>query len=181
MGFGSGRRKVVVMGLMGAGKTTIGLALAAHLGWPFRDSDDDLVRATGLTARQLVARDGAEVLHAIEAAVLLRRLAEPGDAVIAAASSTIEHAACRGALGRPWVIAAWLRARPSTLAARFEAGVHRPLYGPDRRRSLTMQAVSREAFLPSLRALVVDAERAPTDATVAALAAAVRDRWPSAP
>ena len=78
MGLEDAGHKVVLMGLMGAGKTTVGRGLAARLGWPFHDSDDDLARATGVTARQLVARDGTVVLHAVEAAVLLRRLETTG-------------------------------------------------------------------------------------------------------
>ena len=136
MGLEDSGHKVVLMGLMGAGKTTVGRGLAARLGWPFHDSDDDLARVTGFTARQLVARDGAEALHFMEAAVLLRRLAQPGDSVIAAAASTVEHAACRRALSGPSVMACWLRVGPATLARRFEAGVHRPRYGPDRLRSM---------------------------------------------
>ncbi len=181
MGLEDAGHKVVLMGLMGAGKTTVGRRLAARLGWPFHDSDDDLARVTGFTARQLVARDGAEALHFIEAAVLLRRLAQPGDSVIAAAASTVEHAACRRALSGPSVMACWLRVGPATLARRFEAGVHRPRYGPDRLRSMADQAARREALLRSFRPLIADGETGPATAVVATLADAVRDRWPSAP
>jgi shikimate kinase len=181
MGLDDTGHKVVLMGLMGSGKTTVGHGLATRLGWPFHDSDDDLARVTGVTARQLVARDGAVVLHAIEAAVLLWRLRQPGDSVIAAAASTVERASCRGALGGPNAMACWLRVGPATLAGRFEAGVHRPRYGPDRLRSMVDQAARREALLRSFRPLILDAETQPATAVVATLADAVRDRWPSAP
>ncbi|MFI5261058.1 MAG: shikimate kinase [Candidatus Limnocylindrales bacterium] len=176
-----GQGHLVLMGLMGAGKTTVGRAVAARLGWPFHDSDEEIQRSTGFSARRLHEREGARRLHRIEAAHLLGRLAEDAPSVIAAAASTVEDGACRRALGEPTVLVAWLRAAPSVLAARFdEGGDHRPRYGPDRARSLARQAERREPLLASLQPLVFDVDQVAAEAVVGGLAAAVRDRWPSA-
>ncbi len=67
-------RHVVLVGLMGAGKTTVGRRLAARLGWPWHDSDADIEAATGLTVRDLRERDGVEAMHDLEAAQLLHAL-----------------------------------------------------------------------------------------------------------
>ena len=86
---------IVLVGLMGSGKTTVGAALAAALGVPLRDSDADIERDTGLTGRDIAARDGIDALHALEARQLLDALDEPGTTVITAAASTLDDPACR--------------------------------------------------------------------------------------
>ncbi len=123
--------RVVVMGLMGSGKTTLGKRLARRLGWPLRDSDEQLRVSTGLTAREIRAAHGTEALHVAEAHALLEALGQPGPAVICAAASTIEVSAARAALTEPGVVAIWLRGAPAVLARRFAGGSHRPVYGAD--------------------------------------------------
>src|SRR5437868_9719650 len=88
---------VVLLGLMGSGKTTIGRALAAHLGWSVSDSDEYIQRATGQTARQLLAAAGVDALHRLEAQHLLDALATAGPAVVCAAASVVDDEACRRA------------------------------------------------------------------------------------
>src|SRR5689334_14413518 len=68
-------RHVVLMGLMGSGKSTVGRPLAARLDRPFVDNDDRLAARTGQTAREVAAAEGADALHAREAAVLVDALA----------------------------------------------------------------------------------------------------------
>src|SRR5512140_1835481 len=122
-------RHVVLVGLMGAGKTTVGRRLAARLGWPSHDSDADIEAATGLTVRELRGRDGVEAMHDLEAAQLLHALGEPRTSVISAAASVVDAEPCRAALTAPGVAVVWLRGSPAMLAARFPAGDHRPAYG----------------------------------------------------
>jgi shikimate kinase len=119
-------RHVVVSGLMGSGKTTVGRRLARALGWPYRDSDADLEAATGVTARELAARDGIEALHQLELRHLLDALAADTPSVISAAASTIDEPDGRAALADPSIAVIFLRIDPAVAAARVTKGHHRP-------------------------------------------------------
>ena len=149
-------RHVVVVGLMGSGKTTVGRVLAGDLGWAFVDSDEQLREAVGRTAREIAERDGLQALHALEAGLLLKALARPQPSVIGAAGSTIESAACRAALAAPAVLVIWLRGSPETLAARVRASGHRPLVGDDPRDVLDEQVRNREPLLAAVADRTVD-------------------------
>lgn len=161
---------VVVVGLMGAGKSTIGRKLAERLGRAWRDSDRDIEAATGLTVRELRARDGTEAMHAHESAQLLDALASPEPSVISAAASIIDDAACRQALAAQGVRVVWLRAIPSVLAARFASEAHRPVFGDSPDAFLADQAARRAPVLDGLvrhGAHVIDVDDLTPDEVVA--------------
>jgi shikimate kinase len=161
-------RHVVVVGLMGAGKSTVGRRLAARLGWPWRDSDHDIEAATGLTVRQLLDRDGVEAMHALEARQLRDALDEPGPSVISAAASTVEVPDCRAAMTEPDVAVVWLRATPEVLAQRFtSADRHRPEFGASPEDFLARQSARREPLLASLDPIVVDVDAIDPDEAAA--------------
>jgi len=153
-------RHVVLVGLMGSGKTTVGALVARRLGLPFRDGDALLEAATGLTAAVLRDREGADALHVAEARVFREALAADTPAVIATAAAVVDDPACRAALRAPGVAVAWLRADPAVLGNRFAAGVggdgaHRPAYGEDSGAFLAAQARRRATRFAACRPLVV--------------------------
>ena len=134
---------VVVVGLMGSGKTTIGRELAARLGWPLRDSDPEIEAVTGRTVRELRDEIGVDPMHELEARQLLDALATPGPAIVTPAASIIDVAACRAALRGPGVAVVFLAVTPAVAASRFAAGPHRPWYGADPETFLAEQAADR--------------------------------------
>ena len=166
-------RHVVLVGLMGSGKTSVGRRLATQLGWPYRDSDKDIETATGLTVRELRDRDGEDAMHALEARTLLDALAEPEPGVISAAASTVEVPECRAAMRAPDVAVVWLRAAPAVLAKRFAAkDRHRPEFGTSPEAFLTEQAERRNPLFASLDPIIIDVERIrPNEAARQAMAA----------
>ncbi len=166
---------IVLVGLMGSGKTTVGRALADALGLPFSDSDRYIEGATGKTVRELAGERGVEAMHRLEAEHLLVTLAQPEPSVIAAASSTIDDPACREALARPGVTVVWLRAKPGILARRFAGQRHRPRFGRRPAALLADQAAERYPLYEALEPIVVETDtRRPADTAAAALAAVRR-------
>lgn len=124
-------RHVVLLGLMGVGKTTVGLTLAERLGWPLSDSDEAIAERCGSTVRELNARLGTDGMHRLEAEHLLGALDEQRASVISAAASVVDDPRCRQALEADGVYGVWLQGRTETLAGRFAAQPHRPVFAPD--------------------------------------------------
>ncbi|WP_327089987.1 shikimate kinase [Nonomuraea sp. NBC_01738] len=123
----SRNKHVVIIGLMGSGKTTVGSLVAASLGRPMTDSDGYLSEHYGLTAAQIAVADGPAVLHAREAEHLLTALHGP-PSVIAAASSTVQNPQVRTALRQAFVV--WLDTSDAVLTQRMRSADHRPPFPP---------------------------------------------------
>ena len=157
-------RHVVLVGLMGSGKTTVGRLVAGHLGWPLRDSDAEIEARTGRTVRELDQTVGTDAMHALEAEALLGALGSPDPAVILAAASVADDDACLAALRDPSLLVAWLRISSATAAARFESRGHRPRFGDDPAGFLAEQAASRDPRFRSVATLELDADAAPPEA-----------------
>jgi shikimate kinase len=158
---------VVLTGLMGAGKTTVGQRLAERLGWPWRDSDIDIEAATGATVRELFDREGVDAMHARETEQLIDGLAAPEPSVISAAASVVDDPAAREAMVAPGVGVFWLHARPELLAERFDSATHRPQFGELPAAFLAEQAARREPLLAPLGAHVIDVDDLTPDQVVA--------------
>lgn len=76
------RKTIVLVGMMGAGKTAVGKALAARLGVPFLDSDTELVQAANMSIAEIFERDGEAFFRQRETDVLRRLLDDPRKAVL---------------------------------------------------------------------------------------------------
>ncbi|WP_327589324.1 shikimate kinase [Nonomuraea sp. NBC_00507] len=143
----SKNKHVVMIGLMGSGKTTNGRLIAQALGLELSDSDPFLESRYGGTAAQIARREGADTLHRYEADHVLHELAgEPK--VIAAAASTVEDPRVRAALRDPFVV--WVDASDDVLAQRMQSGDHRPDFDPAAMRA------RRTPFFRAIADLVCD-------------------------
>lgn len=118
------RPHIVVIGLMGAGKTTLAEALADRLARPIRDSDRDIERVWRFTGADLAQRHGVARLHGVERGMLLGALASDEPTIITAAASTVDDDLCREAMRRRAFVVV-LQAPVEVLLERAAAGVHR--------------------------------------------------------
>jgi shikimate kinase len=116
--------RVVLIGMMGAGKTTIGRELASRTGWPVVDNDDLVRQLTGRAPAAIAGEDGEEALHVAEAAALTDALGRPAPLIIGVAGAIVERAKVRAALREAGHVV-WLRARPETLRQRIGRGTDR--------------------------------------------------------
>ena len=88
---------IVLVGFMGAGKTTVGHLLAAELGLPFTDSDQLIEQRAGRLIREIFAEDGEAAFRALEHQVIAGLLDGP-DLVLALGGGAAEHPRTRGVL-----------------------------------------------------------------------------------
>lgn len=120
-------RHVVLVGLMGSGKTTVGRRLAARLERAFVDADEALEEIADRTIAEVFAEDGERGFRAIEADVLVELLEHHEPTVIASGGGVVLSGENRRRLRQPSVTTVWLDASPAFLASRVQAKPHRPL------------------------------------------------------
>ena len=118
-------RSLVLVGLMGAGKTSIGRRLALRLGVPFRDADAEIEQAAGCTVSELFARYGEPAFRDGERRVIGRLLSGP-PIVLATGGGAFVDDETRAAV-RQQATSVWLRCSLQTLVRRTSSRSHRPL------------------------------------------------------
>ena len=117
-------RHVVLVGLMGTGKSTVGRRLARDLDRPFADLDEQIELAEGVTVPRLFRERGEAAFRAAEAAQLAGLVSRPAPLVIAAGGGVVISEANRRLLAATFVV--WLQASAQFLAARTDP-TYRPL------------------------------------------------------
>lgn len=173
--------RLLLVGMMGAGKSTVGRLLAGRLGWPYLDSDEEVLRRTGRTVPQIWHEEGEAAFRRQEAAVLAEALARPAPDVVAVAGGAVLDPANRDLIRASGAVVAWLRAEPATLAARVGDGAGRPLLEADPAGAVAALDAVRRPVYTELAEVVVDVDgRTPEEVADAVLAAARRRLGPAA-
>ena len=113
---GLGRRSIVLVGLMGVGKSSIGRRLAGRLSIPFVDADTEIEKAAGMSIADIFARHGEADFRNGEARVIARLL-EAGPQVLAAGGGAFMNADTRAAM-RAKAVSIWLSADIDVLMRR---------------------------------------------------------------
>ncbi|MEI9851685.1 MAG: shikimate kinase [Sphingomonas sp.] len=164
-------RPIVLIGLMGAGKTTVGKKLAQRLALPFVDADAAIEQAAGMTVSEMFDRFGEAHFRDGERRVIAR-LIDGTPKVIATGGGAFLAEATR-ALILDQTLAVWLDAEPDVLADRVRRRDTRPLLrGRDPREVLTELAAIRNPYY-ALAPIRVQSVAAPHDATVNAIVKAL--------
>jgi shikimate kinase len=149
---------LVLVGMMGVGKSTVGRILASRLHRRLIDSDEEVEARTGRTVREIFEADGEEAYRPLERDALMDALDSPEPAVIAAAGGVVLSAQNRSALKERAGVVVWLRGDPTVLATRAMSGGHRPLLDKDPASTLARLVSEREALYREVADVMVDVE-----------------------
>jgi shikimate kinase len=147
---------VVLVGMMGSGKTAVGRLLARQTGWPLHDNDELVIRLFDATPRQILATGGEARLRAAESEALAMGLEAPPPCIVGAAGGTILDDANRRQL-RDAGIVVWLRATPATVAKRAMSGTHRPWLDTGGESWIRNAITERDPLYASVADVTVDA------------------------
>jgi shikimate kinase len=149
------KNHVILVGMMGSGKTTVGRLVAERLGCPFIDSDEQVEARAGRTVRQIWEQDGEPAFRAIESEALSEALASDVPSVIASGGGVVLDPANRAAITTGGRVV-WLHTTPKVLATRVGPGGHRPLLGPDPLAALTVLLEERTMLYGAVANVVVE-------------------------
>ena len=151
---------IVLVGLMGTGKSSVGRKLASQLQRPFVDTDKRVEEIAGKSVRDIFTHDGEEAFRTLESKVVVDVLQTSESSVIAAAGGVVTRPENRTVLlencskGTTKVI--WLRADTAELLARVQKGAHRPLLDADPSGTLTAMERDRTPWYAEVASYVVD-------------------------
>lgn len=157
-------KPIVLVGLMGAGKTCIGTRLAAKLGLPFVDADTEIERAAGCSVTDIFELYGESEFRKGERRVIARLLKDPVH-VLATGGGAFMDSATRNEV-RDRAISVWLRADLNLLVSRTGRRADRPLLEHGNRREILERLIDERHPIYAKADLVIDSARESPDLTV---------------
>jgi shikimate kinase len=167
-------RTVVLVGLMGAGKTSVGRRLAAALDLPFRDSDEEVERAAGRTVAEIFADRGEAEFRDGERRVIARLLDEPAH-VLATGGGAFMNPQTRRLIMQK-ATSVWLKADVDVLLRRVARKTDRPLLQQGDPRAVLEALAAQRDPVYALADITVESAEMPHTATVQAIIDALRAR-----
>jgi len=174
IGSGIHNRSIVLVGLMGAGKSCIGQRLADRLGMPFVDTDEEIVRAAGCSIEDIFELYGEAAFRDGERRVIARLLNE-GPVVMATGGGAFLDQETRGRV-REHGISVWLRADLDILVERTGRRGGRPLLKNGDPRATLERLMTERHPVYAEADIVVDTSTAPADRTVDLVVLALESR-----
>jgi shikimate kinase len=170
-------RTIVLVGMMGVGKTSIGKRLAQALDLPFRDADEEIERAAGCTIPQIFAEHGEAEFRAGERRVIARLLQEPPQ-ILATGGGAFMNPDTRQLIMEK-ALSVWLRADLDVLVRRVGRRDNRPLLkGKDARKTLAELMAVRDPVYAEAD-IAIETGDGPHQAAVTAIIDALKARLES--
>lgn len=163
---------IVLVGLMGAGKTAIGRRLAARFGLPFFDADEEIERAASMTIAEIFARHGEAAFRAGEKRVIQRLLSQ-GQVVLATGGGAFMDPDTRAVI-KAHGISVWLRAPVPVLVSRTKGRTHRPLLQAGNPAEILEKLAALRGPVYALADVIVDGSKDSPNVTTASVAHAVQ-------
>jgi len=167
-------RTIALVGLMGAGKTTIGRRLAQALKLPFVDADDAIVEAAGQTIQEIFAEHGELEFRRGERRVI-RRLLEQPPHVLATGGGAFIDARTRAVM-KEKAISIWLKAPLDVLMQRVTRRDHRPLLKEDDPRAVMERLMAERYPIYAEADITIETGAGPHNAAVRDILAALKER-----
>lgn len=166
--------RVFLVGMMGAGKSTIGRRLARRLGCPHLDSDEQVESATGRTVPEMLRSEGEAAFRAAEKEALAAAVATPGPVVVSVAGGAVLDPDNRDRLAGAGTVV-WLRSPLRELTRRVGDGRTRPLLGDDPAAAMARLYEDRRPIYEALAHVAIDNE-GPPERVVDRIVAALEER-----
>ena len=166
-------RTIVLVGLMGAGKSKIGRRLAARLNLPFFDSDHEIEIAAGESIEEIFANRGERVFRDGERRVIARLLAQPVH-VLATGGGAFMDEMTRAVIERRGV-SLWLRADLDVLVSRVSRRSDRPLLKVGDARMVLGELIEQRYPVYAEANVMIESGEGPPESTVARAIAALAD------
>jgi shikimate kinase len=169
-----GSRSLVLVGMMGAGKSSIGRRLAARLEIPFVDADAEIERAAGMTISDIFAKHGETSFRSGEARVIARLL-DAGPQVLATGGGAFMNAETRVLIGQKG-ISIWLKADFDILMRRIRRRNDRPLLNTENPADTLQRLIEERYPVYQLADVTVHSRDVPHDTIVDEILSAVAQR-----
>lgn len=150
---------LVLIGLTGSGKTTVGRLVAARLGRDFIDTDRLVEETAGSTIRSIFDTHGEDEFRRREQAALLEILGRTDPAVVATGGGVVERAENRLLLRRSDIRVVWLLATPEVVLSRLRQRGHRPLLDDDPEGTLQEMWRKREPLYREVADVIVSVDQ----------------------
>lgn len=168
-------RPVVLVGLMGAGKSTIGRRLSGVLGLPFMDSDNEIAEAAGCSISDIFESYGEAIFRDLEKRVLLR-LINSAPCIIATGGGAFINPEIRSAV-KEKAISIWLKADLDVLLERVSRRDTRPLLRTGDKGEILARLMQERYPVYAEADIVIDSNAGLHEAVVEHIVATLGERY----